>query len=389
MAFVSRIGVKSTKSTTWSLLSKCTRGFANTAEWTASRPYKGYLITPPDSKVETTKEELLGFYTTLTLYRRVEIASDDLYKNRKIRGFCHLYDGQEAIVVGMEAAIKKTDSVITAYRDHCHQLGRGDTVESVMSELMWRSTGCSKGKGGSMHFYYDNFYGGNGIVGAQIPVGAGLAFAHKYKGDGGVTVAAYGDGAANQGQVYEAANMAGLWKLPLILVCENNHYGMGTSTKRAASVAEFYTKGASLGIPGLWIDGMDVLTVRKGFAFAAEYCRSGKGPIFLELSTYRYHGHSMSDPGVSYRPREEVDSVRKERDPVLLVRSRILEKGWATEKELKAIDLAARAKVEKAVEFAEKSPLPAAEELYTEVYKGTPPPYIRATDPTKSVIAKA
>jgi pyruvate dehydrogenase E1 component alpha subunit len=237
-----------------------------------------------------------------------------------------------------------------------------------------------------MHFYYTNFYGGNGIVGAQIPVGAGLAFTHKYKGDGGVAVVGYGDGASNQGQVFEAANMAALWKLPLILVCENNHYGMGTAAKRSTSVPEYYNKGASFGIPGLWVDGMDVLAVKKGFAFAAEFCRSGKGPIFLEANTYRYHGHSMSDPGISYRPREEVDSVRKERDPILLVRARILEKGWATEKELKAIDSQARSQVEKAIEFAEKSPLPAAEELYTEIYHGTPPPYIRAVDPSKSVV---
>jgi pyruvate dehydrogenase E1 component alpha subunit len=370
------------------LFSRPTRGFASkdTAEWTAIRPFKGFNLTPPDSKLETTKDELVGFYKTLTLYRRVEIASDDLYKKRQIRGFCHLYDGQEAIVVGMEAAIKKSDTVITAYRDHCHQLGRGDTVESVMSELMWRATGCSKGKGGSMHFYYDNFYGGNGIVGAQIPVGAGLAFTHKYKGDGGVTVCAYGDGAANQGQVFEAANMAALWKLPLIMVCENNQYGMGTSTKRAASLPEFYNKGASFGVPGLWVDGMDVLAVKKGFAFAAEWCRAGKGPLFFEASTYRYHGHSMSDPGISYRARDEVDTVRKERDPLLIVRNRILEKGWATEKELKGFDNEARSTVEKAIEFAQNSPLPAAGELYTEVYKGDPPPFIRAVDPSKSIV---
>jgi len=239
-----------------------------------------------------------------------------------------------------------------------------------------------------MHFYYKNFYGGNGIVGAQVPVGAGLAFTHKYKNDGGVTVCAYGDGAANQGQVFEAANMAALWKLPLILVCENNHYGMGTSSKRAASLPEFYNKGASFGIPGIWVDGMDVLAVKKGFTFAAEFCRSGKGPLFIELSTYRYHGHSMSDPGVSYRSRDEVDSVRKTRDPILIVRERLLEKKWATEKELKAIESEARSRVEKAIESAQKSPLPAPEELYTEVYHGEPPPYIRAVDPSKSVVAK-
>jgi len=258
-----------------------------------------------------------------------------------------------------------------------------------MSELMWKATGCSKGKGGSMHFYYKNFFGGNGIVGAQVPVGVGLAFSHKFKGDGGVTIAAYGDGASNQGQLFEAANMAGLWKLPVLLVCENNQYGMGTSIQRSTSSPEFYNKGSSFGIPGLWIDGMDVLAVKKGFQFAAEHARSGKGPMFVELHTYRYHGHSMSDPGVSYRKREEVEGVRTERDPILLVKKRILDKGWATEKDLKTIDKEARQEVEKAVETAQKSPLPAPEELYTEVYRGAPPPYIRAVDPAKSIVNKA
>jgi len=366
------------------------RGFASadTVEFTAIRPFKGFLVTPPDSKLETTKEEMLSFYTTMTLYRRAEIAADNLYKDRKIRGFCHLYDGQEACVVGMEASIKKSDSVITAYRDHCHQLARGDTVESIMAELTGKVTGCSKGKGGSMHFYYTNFYGGNGIVGAQVPVGAGIAFTHKYKGDGGLCVASYGDGAANQGQVYEAANMAGLWKLPLILVCENNQYGMGTSIARSTALPEYYTKGSAFSIPGLWVDGMDVLAVKKGFAFAANHART-TGPIFMELHTYRYHGHSMSDPGVSYRKKTEVDGVRQNSDPILLTRKRILDNNWATEKELKAIDNKARAEVDKAVEFAEQSPKPPAEDLYTDVYRGAPPPYIRAVDPSKSIVNKA
>jgi len=238
-----------------------------------------------------------------------------------------------------------------------------------------------------MHFYYpkNNFYGGNGIVGAQVPIGAGIAFAHKYKGDGGVCVASYGDGAANQGQIYEAANMAMLWKLPTIFVCENNHYGMGTSIARATSNVEFYTRGGSLLIPGLWVDGMDVLAVKKGFKFAADYCRSGKGPIFMELSTYRYHGHSMSDPGISYRSRDEVDRVRKEQDCIEVVRRRLLEKEWATDSELKALEKEAKQIVQEAIDFAVKSPVPESLELYTDVYHGTPPSTIRAVDLAKSV----
>jgi len=375
------------------LILNATRGFAkeskDSAEFKTIRPFKGFSIDPPDDTLKSTKEELLNFYKTMALYRRVEIKNDELYKNRLIRGFCHLSDGQEACIVGMEAAIKKTDSVIGAYRVHCYQLSRGDSVFSVFSELMWRETGASKGKGGSIHFYYKNFYGGNGIVGAQCPIGVGLAFTHKFRGDGGISVTIYGDGASNQGQLSEAANMAALWKLPVIFVCENNQYGMGTSTARSTANPEYYKKGCEFKTPGIWCNGMDVLAVKKAYSFAADHARSGKGPIFLELDTYRYHGHSMSDPGVSYRSHEEVAAQRAQHDPITLTQHRLIEKGWSTAKELKAIDKEVRAEVEKAAEKAEKSREPAAEELYTNVYYGAPPPYIRTVDPIQSIINKA
>ncbi len=299
------------------------------------RPYKLHkLESGPSEVVKTSAKELMDFWHTMSFYRRFEVVADLAYKQKLIRGFCHMYDGQEAVLVGMEASIKKTDSVITSYRDHCHQISRGDTPESVMAELFGKSTGCSKGKGGSMHMYLreGNFYGGNGIVGAQVPLGVGLAFAHKYRKDGGLSVSAYGDGAANQGQLFEAANMAALWKLPAIFLCENNEYGMGTSTKRASASPTFYTRGDY--IPGIWIDGMDVLAVKQGFAFAAEYVRQN-GPLFVEVSTYRYHGHSMSDPGVSYRSRDEVSDVRAQRDPIDRVKQLLLKHKIATEDELK------------------------------------------------------
>jgi len=369
------------------VLRVCSRGFssADTAEFEFIRPFKGHKLHPPANKAKTNKEEMLKFFETMAYYRRVEIVSDNLYKARQIRGFLHLYDGQEACVVGMEAALKRTDSVITAYRDHCHQLARGDTGLSILAEMMGKKIGCSKGKGGSMHLYYPEhgFYGGNGIVGAQVPVGAGLAFAHKYRNDGGLSVASFGDGAANQGQLFEALNMAALWKLPCIFVCENNHYGMGTSTSRAAASVQFYTRGDY--VPGLWVDGMDVLAVKKAFEFGAEWCRSGKGPLFFELNTYRYHGHSMSDPGISYRPREEITQVREERDCIEMAKARLIEKKWASEAELKAIEKKIRTKVDGEIEEAQKAPAPPLSDTFSDIYTGSPPLYIRGVDPKDSV----
>lgn len=363
--------------------------FMSTASFKVSRPFKGHrLDSLPSDTVETNKDEMLAFFREMSLYRRLEIVADTMYKQRLIRGFCHLYDGQEAIVVGMEANLKKTDSVITAYRDHCHQISRGDTLQSMFAELMGRVTGCSRGKGGSMHMYYkkNNFYGGNGIVGAQVPLGAGLALAHKYRGDGGIAVAAYGDGAANQGQVFEAANMAAMWKLPLIFLCENNDYAMGTSTARHAAATDFYTRGDY--VPGIWIDGMDVLAVKQGFQFATEYVRSGKGPLFVECSTYRYHGHSMSDPGLSYRSREEVAAMRAQRDCIDNIRNRILEAGFATAAELKQIEKEIKIEVDEAAEKAKADPQPPVEELFEHIYSGEPPKVVRNVEFSQSVHPK-
>jgi len=351
-----------------------------------ARSFKGHNIEPPQSHGFSNKTEMLGFYRQMSFWRRFELVCDTLYKQRLVRGFCHLYDGQEAILAGMENAIEKTDSVITSYRDHCHQMSRGDTAGNVYAELMGRKDGCSRGKGGSMHMYYpeNNFYGGNGIVGAQVPLGAGLAFAHKYRNDGGCAVAAYGDGAANQGQIFEAANMAALWKLPMIFLCENNEYGMGTATNRGSACTEFYTRGHY--VPGLWADGMDVIASKTAFQFCVDHVKSGKGPIFLEMSTYRYHGHSMSDPGISYRSRDEVQAVKRERDCIEGVRNKLLDNGWATAEELKATDKEIRKEVDSAVKFAKASPQLPANELFNDIYLEGPPPYVRAVDKEKALI---
>jgi len=341
----------------------------------------------PPAKTTTTKDELIAYFKELQYYRRLEIVCDTLYKQRLIRGFCHLYDGQEAITVGMEAGLIPGDSIITAYRDHTVAIGRGDTGERVFAELMGKDAGSSRGKGGSMHLYgpANEYYGGNGIVGAQVPVGTGVAFAHKYRGNGNVCFAMYGDGAANQGQVYEAANMAALWKLPILFTCENNNYAMGTSTERGTSNTKFYTKGSSLSIPGIYIDAQDVFAVREGVKWAANYAREN-GPLFVELNTYRYHGHSMSDPGISYRERSEVEEVRKTRDCILKVKERLMELEWATAAEIKAMEKEIRTRVDAEAEFGKNAPFPEEKELYTDIYvKDVGQKFIRAVELEDSI----
>ena len=319
--------------------------------------------------IDASPSELLEFYKKMLLIRRFEEKAGQLYGMGLIGGFCHLYIGQEAVVVGMKAASKKQDTVITSYRDHGHMIAYNMDPKGVMSELTGRQDGYSKGKGGSMHMFSreKNFFGGHGIVGAQIPLGTGLAFAHKYNEDGGVNHAYCGDGAINQGQIYEAFNMASLWKLPVVYVIENNKYGMGTSIERASAVTDLYKRGVSFNIPGKQVDGMDVVAVRTAAEEANEWCRSGKGPFILEMKTYRYRGHSMSDPA-KYRTKEEVAKIRKETDPIDKLRDRIFAQKITDEVTLKELDKHAKAIVTAAAEFAQQSPEPDPSELYTDIY---------------------
>ena len=307
-------------------------------------------------------------YSDMLLIRRFEEKAGQLYGMGLIGGFCHLYIGQEAVVVGMQAALKSGDQVITAYRDHGHMLAAGMDPKGVMAELTGRASGYSKGKGGSMHMFSRevNFFGGHGIVGAQVPIGTGLAFANKYKGNHAVTLTYFGDGAANQGQVYEAFNMAELWKLPVVYVIENNQYAMGTSVERSSAQAQLFKRGESFNIPGEEVDGMDVEAVLAAGRKAADWVRSGNGPLILEMKTYRYRGHSMSDPA-KYRSREEVQNIREKRDPIDHYAQKLIGRGYATDDELKAIDKQTRQIVNMAAEFATESPEPATTELYTDV----------------------
>lgn len=317
---------------------------------------------------KASKEELLKFYSDMLLIRRFEEKAGQLYGLGLIGGFCHLYIGQEAVAIGLQSALTPgKDSVITGYRDHGHMLAYGIDPNIIMAELTGRAAGISRGKGGSMHMFSTShkFYGGHGIVGAQVSLGAGLAFAHKYNDDGGVCLAYFGDGAANQGQVYESFNMAELWKLPIIFVIENNQYAMGTSVNRASAEDQLYRRGESFRIPGLQVDGMDVLAVRGAAEVALDWVRSGKGPILLEMKTYRYRGHSMSDPA-KYRSREEVQAVREKSDPIDGCKEDLLKMG-VTEDALKAIEKEIRAIVNASAEFAEQAPEPDLSELYTDV----------------------
>ena len=328
------------------------------------------MATPKKpKKPNVSADELKGFYRDMLLIRRFEEKAGQLYGMGLIGGFCHLYIGQEAVVVGLESATKEGDKRITTYRDHGHMLACGMDPNGVMAELTGREGGYSKGKGGSMHMFSrdKHFYGGHGIVGANVPLGAGLAFADKYKGNDNVTFTYFGDGAANQGQVYETFNMAALWSLPVIFVIENNQYAMGTAQKRSTSSADIHTRGEAFGIPGEAVDGMDVLAVKEAGEKAVAHCRSGKGPYILEVKTYRYRGHSMSDPA-KYRTRDEVQKVRDEMDAIEHVRELLLQGKHATEDDLKAIDKEIKSIVNESAEFAKTSPEPEVSELWTDIY---------------------
>jgi pyruvate dehydrogenase E1 component alpha subunit len=328
-------------------------------------------VEHPAEVPEFNKEQELAAYRRMLLIRRFEEKAGQLYGMGLIGGFCHLYIGQEAVVVGMQMATKPGDEIITGYRDHGHMLACGMDPKGVMAELTGRRGGYSKGKGGSMHMFSveKGFYGGHGIVAAQVPLGTGLAFANRYRGNDHVSLTYFGDGATNQGQVYESFNMAKLWKLPVVYIIENNQYGMGTSVARASATTDLYHRGASFDIPGEKIDGMDVRAVKAAGDEAVAWCRGGNGPIILEMLTYRYRGHSMSDPA-KYRSKEEVDKVRTEHDPIEQVRSRLLKRGFANEEAMKKIDAEVRAAVNEAAEFASSDAEPDPSELWTDVYAG-------------------
>ncbi|PAV72260.1 hypothetical protein WR25_00073 [Diploscapter pachys] len=340
---------------------------------------KGYklhkLDSGPSSEVTLNKADAIHYYKQMQTIRRMESSAGNLYKEKKIRGFCHLYSGQEACAVGMHSAMTEGDQVITAYRCHGWTYLLGSTVTEVLAELTGRMSGNVHGKGGSMHMYTPSFYGGNGIVGAQQPLGAGIAFALKYRNQKNVCITLYGDGAANQGQLFEAANMAKLWDLPVLFVCENNGFGMGTAVERSSASTEYYTRGDY--VPGIWVDGMDVLAVREATRWAKEYCNAGKGPLVLDMATYRYGGHSMSDPGTSYRTREEIQEVRKSRDPITGFKDRIITAGLATEEELKELDKEVRHIVDDALKVATTDEMLPAEALYTDIYHNTPKQMVR------------
>ncbi len=323
---------------------------------------------PAKKSAAPSAEELLGFYREMLVIRRFEEKAGQLYGMGLIGGFCHLYIGQEAVAVGVQHNLTDKDSVITGYRDHGHMLVKGMDPRRVMAELTGRIDGYSKGKGGSMHMFAKDkkFYGGHGIVGAQVPLGTGLAFAHKYRDDGGICVCYLGDGAVNQGQVHESFNMAALWKLPVLYVIENNRYGMGTSQARATATKNLFERGHAFGIPGEQVDGMDVLAVKEEAGKAVEHMRNGDGPYILEAMTYRYRGHSMSDPG-KYRSKEEVQEMRERHDPIEQLKKTILEGDVASESALKDIDKEVRAIVNSAAQFAQESPEPDAAELWTDV----------------------
>jgi len=329
----------------------------------------------PKTSATVTSDEAVQYYKQMQTIRRMELKADQLYKQKVIRGFCHLYDGQEACCVGMENAINGGDDVITSYRAHGWVYMRGIPVNQVLAELFGRDLGCARGRGGSMHMYGDGFYGGNGIVGAQVPLGAGLAWNQQYSDNGGISISIYGDGAASQGQLFEAFNMSKLWNLPAIFVCENNQYGMGTSVDRHSASTEFYKRAGY--IPGILVDGMDVIAVREATRWAKEFVLEN-GPLMMELKTYRYHGHSMSDPGTSYRTRDEVQTMKKTVDPITSFRKRCLDAGLVTVDQIKAIDKEIKKHIEEETEKALSSPEPALHEIAHNITKSAVPYKVRA-----------
>ena len=328
------------------------------------RKTEAVKLAEPDLSAETLKR----WYADMLLIRRFEERAGQMYGMGLIGGFCHLYIGQEAVVVGMQASLQEGDTIITSYRDHGHMLACGMDPKGVMAELTGRRGGYSHGKGGSMHMFSRerNFFGGHGIVGAQVPIGTGLGFAHRYREDGRISLTYLGDGAINQGQVYESFNMASLWKLPVVYIIENNRYGMGTSVSRASARTDLYHRGVAYGIPGEQVDGMDISAVHEAGLAATEHARSGKGPIILEMLTYRYRGHSMSDPA-KYRTKEEVDKMRTEHDPITHLRQRLSDEHVASEDELKQMERRARDVVVEAAQYAQDCPEPDASELWTDV----------------------
>jgi pyruvate dehydrogenase E1 component alpha subunit len=328
------------------------------------------------NKVKYSRDLYLKWYEEMLLMRRFEEKAGQLYGMQKIKGFCHLYIGQEAVVAGAMSVLKPTDAMITAYRDHAHALGKGISAREVMAELYGKITGCSKGKGGSMHMFSKphKFFGGHGIVGAQIPLGAGIAFTEKYNNTGNICVCYMGDGAVRQGALHEAFNMAMLWKLPVVFVVENNAYAMGTSVERTSNVTELYKLGSAYDMPSYPVDGMSVEAVHEAMQMAADHARDGKGPVFLEMNTYRYRGHSMSDPA-KYRTKEEVESY-KAQDPIEIVREILLSNKLASEDEIETINKKIADIVEDSVKFAEESPYPDPSELYKDVYMQDDYPYI-------------
>ncbi len=329
------------------------------------------------SSTEITKDTYLMWYESMLLMRKFEEKAGQLYGQQKIRGFCHLYIGQEAVLAGAMSAIKPEDSMITAYRDHAHAIAKGVTCNAIMAELYGKATGCSKGKGGSMHMFSKehHFYGGFGIVGGQVPLGAGVAFSEQFNGTQFVNITYMGDGAVRQGSVTETFNMAALWKLPVIFVCENNGYAMGTSVQRTTADTDIYKIGLPYGIPSSAVDGMDPAAVHKAMDEAVQRARNGEGPTFLEMRTYRYKGHSMSDPQ-KYRTKEELESY-KAKDPIELTKHIIESEGYADAKWFEDIDAKVKAEVDESVKFAEESPWPDASELYTDVYVEKDYPFIK------------